>query len=150
MALVRKRTEAPFDVFNRFFGDWPDFRHRPFMIVPSEGDLLRVDEYEEDNTHVVRAEIPGLDPEHDLEVTIDDGVLHIAAEHREEEKVDEKNFYRRELRYGSFRRDLRLPEGITDADVKASYKDGILEIRMPIPKPSETKPSVTKVSVTTA
>jgi HSP20 family protein len=149
ITMMRKRAEGPVDIFDRFFGDWPDFRHRPFMIVPPEGDLLRVDEYEEGNTHIVRAEIPGLDPEHDLDVTVDNGVLHIAAEHREEEKIDEKNYYRRELRHGRFRRDLTLPEGVTDADIKATYKDGVLEIRMTVPQAADAKPNATKVPVAT-
>ena len=151
MAIVRKRAEGPVDVFDRFFGDWPDLFHRPFMVLtpPAGGNLLRVDEYEEDGTRVIKAELPGIDPDHDVEVTMDNGVLHIAAEHRQEEKVDGKDFYRRELRYGSFRRDLPLPDGVTDADVKATYKDGILEIRVPLPKEGDTKSTVTKVPVAT-
>ena len=112
-------------------------------------NLLRVDEFQEDGMHVIKAELPGIDPEHDVEVTVDNGVLHIAAEHRQEEKVDGKDYFRRELRYGSFRRDLPLPEGVTDADVKATYKDGMLEIRVPLPKVDDTKSVATKVPVTT-
>jgi HSP20 family protein len=151
MALVSKKAEGPVDIFDRFFGDWPDLFHRPFMVLtpPPAGNLLRVDEFEEDGTHVIKAELPGIDPDHDVEVTMDNGVLHIAAEHRQEEKVDGKDYYRRELRYGSLRRDLPLPEGVTDADVKATYKDGILEIRVPVSKEADTKSTATKVPVVT-
>jgi HSP20 family protein len=151
MAIVRKRAEGPVDIFDRFFGDWPELLHRPFMVLspPAVGNLLRVDEFQEDGMHVIKAEVPGIDPEHDVEVTVDNGVLHIMAEHRQEEKIDGKDYFRRELRYGSFRRDLPLPEGVTDADVKATYKDGMLEIRVPLPKVDDTKSAATKVPVTT-
>jgi HSP20 family protein len=151
MALVRKRAEGPVDIFDRFFGDWADLSHRPFMVLtsPPVGNLLRVDEYEEDGMRVIKTELPGIDPDHDVEVTMDNGVLHISAEHRQEEKIDGKDYYRRELRYGSFRRDLPLPDGVTDADVKATYTAGILEIRVPLPKEVDTKSTATKVPVTT-
>jgi HSP20 family protein len=151
MAIVRKRADGPVDIFDRFFGDWPELLHRPLMVFtpPAMGNLLRVDEFQEDGLHVIRAELPGIDPERDVEVTVDNGVLHIVAEHHQEEKVDGKDYFRRELRYGSFRRDLPLPEGVTDADVKATYKDGMLEIRVPLPKVDDTKSVATKVPVTT-
>jgi len=140
------------DMLDRFFGDWPELFHRPLMVLtpPPGGNLLRVDEFKEDSTHVIRAELPGIDPEHDVEVTVDNGVLHIAAEHRQEEETNGKEIYRRELRYGCFRRDLTLPEGVTDGDVKAGYKDGILEIRVALPPETDTKSEAVKVPVTTA
>jgi HSP20 family protein len=151
MAIVRRRTEGPMDLFGHFFGDWPELLHRPFMVLtpPPVGSLLRVDEYDEDGMHVIKAELPGIDPDHDVEVTMDDGVLHIAAEHHQEEKTEGKDYYRRELQYGFFRRDLPLPVGVTAADVKATYKDGILEIDVPLPTEADTKSTATKVPVTT-
>jgi HSP20 family protein len=151
MAIVRKRAEGPVDIFDRFFGDWPELLHRPLMVLtpPAVGNMLRVDEFQEDGMHVIKAELPGIDPEHDVEVTVDNGVLHIIAEHRQEEKVDGKDYFRRELRYGSFRRDLPLPEGVTEGDVRATYKDGMLEIRVPLPKVDDAKSAATKVPVTT-
>ena len=144
------KADAPvkYDFFDRFF-HWPElFRHTP-MVWPEvdPGTLIRVDEFRENGNLVVRAEMPGLDIEKDVEVTITDHVLHIAAEHREEETVDEKAFYRKELRYGSFRRDLPLPEGCDENEIKATYQKGILEIRVPVleEKPAEVK----KIEVTT-
>lgn len=69
-------------------------------------------------------------------------MLHIAAERREEEKTEERNYVRRELRYGSFHRDLPLPKGTVQADVKASYKDDILEVRIPAPAEDSAPASV--------
>jgi HSP20 family protein len=77
---------------------------------------------------------------------LEDDVLHIGAERREEEKTEERNYVRRELRYGSFHRDLPLPKGVTQADVKASYKDGILEVRVPVPA-EELAPASVKIPI---
>ena len=152
MALIKKRAEGQDDVLDRFFGDWPEWLHRPFMVLAPRlaGNMLRVDDLQEGDAHVIRAEIPGIDPERDVEVTVENGVLHIAAERRQEDTAEGKDYHRRELRYGSLRRDLALPDGVTDADIKATYKDGILEVRVPLPKEADIKSTATKVPVTTA
>jgi len=132
--------------FERLFGDFPTWLRWPARAWPT-GDFVRVDEYRENSTLVVRAEMAGIDPDEDVEITVSGGVLHIGAERREEKKDEGKDYYRRELRYGSFTRDLPLPEGIKEADVKASYKDGILEIRVPLPKAGAAT-AATKIPVT--
>jgi HSP20 family protein len=83
---------------------------------------------------VIRADLPGIDPGKDVEVTVSHGMLHIQAERRDEEKPDEKGYIRRELRYGSLSRSLPLPEGVTGDGITATYKAGVLEIRVPEPK----------------
>jgi HSP20 family protein len=95
-------------------------------------DLIRVDEYRDGNTEVIRAELPGVDPEKDIEITVADGILRIKAERRIEEKTEDKGYLRHELRYGSLARNLPLPDGVAESDIGASYKDGILEIRVPV------------------
>jgi HSP20 family protein len=133
---------------------WPDQRvdrifrdmFRDFFAGGSlvEDEFLRLEEYVEGDTCVIRAELPGIDPERDVEITVRDGVLHFTA-HREERSEDKKpTGYRSEFHYGYFERDIRLPEGATESDVKASYKDGILEVRVPIA--TEGKPA-TKVPI---
>lgn len=120
--------------------------------APGAGEaqgLIQVDEYRADGDLVIRAEMPGLDPERDVEVTVDDDILHIRAEHREEEKREGKDYYRRELRYGSFSRDLQLPAGASDSEIKATYKDGILEVHVPLPEADKAKSATKKVPVTT-
>ena len=74
------------------------------------------------------------------------GVLHLRAERRQEEQAETKSYRRRELRYGSFSRGIPLPEGVSDNDIKATYKDGILEVRVPLP--AETKKESRRVPVT--
>jgi HSP20 family protein len=99
-----------------------------------ERDGLRIEEYKDGDSLVVKAEMPGIDPETDVEITISDNTLHIRAERKEqrEEGDKEKGSYRSEFRYGRFSRSLTLPAGTTEEDVKASYNDGILEVRLPI------------------
>jgi HSP20 family protein len=138
--LMRRepREEAP-DVFSRFdrlFEDWTrmlPFRSVAFPFGWGSGDMIRVEEYQEDGTLVVRADLPGIDPDKDVELTVADGMLRIEAERRMEEKKEGKGYLRQEVRYGSFSRSLPLPAGVTGADITATYKDGILEIRIPGP-----------------
>jgi HSP20 family protein len=133
------------DVFGRLdwlFDEW--MRMMPFrpMAFPrwlEGGDLIRVEEYREDGALVVRADLPGIDPDKDVELTVAGGMLHIEAERRKEEKREEKGYVRREVRYGSLSRSLPLPEGVTEADISATYKNGVLEIRIPEPKHQEAK-----------
>lgn len=126
-----------FGQFDRMFDEWArmlPFRATAFPRWAEAEDLIRVEEFREDGTLVVRADLPGIDPDSDVELTVSDGMLHIRAERREEEKRQEHGYLRRELRYGSLSRALPLPEGVTEADITATYKAGILEIRVPEPK----------------
>jgi HSP20 family protein len=110
-------------MFRRFFeGDW-------------EGrGWLRVEELREGDTMVIRAELPGIDPDKDVELTVANGVLQIRAERQEKSEDTGKSGYRSEFRYGSFVRNLALPDGVKPEDVTAAYRDGILEVRVPLPK----------------
>ena len=151
--LMKRDTKGtqPVDIFDRFdhlFEDWAQmlpFR-RPLGGTRAwmSEDAIRVEQFKEDGTIVVRAELPGIDPEKDASITVADGMLNIEAERREEQKSEERGYTRRELRYGSFSRSIPLPEGVSADDVNATYKDGMLEIRIPAPKEQEAK----KISVT--
>lgn len=98
---------------------------------------LHVEDFMEDDVYVVRAEMPGIDPDKDVTVTIDGDVLTISGERREEKK--EKN--RSEMHYGSFTRSMRLPHEVKAEEIEASYTDGVLEVRVPIAVPE--RPSTT-------
>jgi HSP20 family protein len=142
------RSDEPYEFFDRFFDDWT--RHMPFRRPwmfgrePWSEDMIKVDEYKEDQALVIRAELPGIDPDKDVEITVSEGRLHIQAERREEEKKEDKGYRRREMRYGSFSRTLPLPQGAKESDVTATYNNGILEIRIPTPKESATKVPISK------
>ena len=116
---------------------WPD--------LGSPGiERLRAEEYRDGNDLVVRVEMPGLDPDKDVDVHVENHALHIAARREQEETVTEKHGYRSEFHYGSFTRVLPLPVGAKDDDVKATYKDGILEVRVHF---DESAAASTKVEV---
>ena len=137
LAKREPRKEAP-DVFSRFdqlFNEW--LRTMPFrgIAIPrwlEDEDLIRVEEYRKDGELIVHADLPGVDPDKDVEVTVSNGMLHIDAQRREEEKKKEgKNYLRQEVRYGSMSRSLPLPEGVTEADITATYNAGVLEVHIP-------------------
>ncbi len=132
MALVRR--------------DWLEFPDLWRRFFDGEGsDWLRVEEFVEDDTLVIRAELPGIDPDKDVELTVDSGLLHIEAKREEKKEKKDKGMYRSEFRYGSFTRSVPLPTGATQSDVKATYADGILEIRVPVRE--KEKPSPTRIPV---
>jgi HSP20 family molecular chaperone IbpA len=102
---------------------------------------IRIEDLEEDGRYVIRAEMPGIDPDKDVEITVGDGMLNLRAE-RSERAGDKR---RSEFRYGSFTRTVRLPVGAKEADITATYSDGILTITVPI---QEEKKAVHKIEVT--
>lgn len=118
--------------------DWPTWMARRFGDAPVWfGDLfeeapMRLEEFEADGHLVVRAEMPGIDPDRDVEVTVENHRLHIRAERRSETSEEDVDGWRSEFRYGSFERTMPLPADATEDDVTATYTDGILEIRVPV------------------
>jgi HSP20 family protein len=99
------------------------------------GQAIRVEDGVRDNHYVVRAELPGVDPDKDVDVTVDNGVLTIRAERREENR----DARRSEFRYGAMVRSLTLPTGVSEDDVRATYEQGILEVSFALPEERETK-----------
>jgi HSP20 family molecular chaperone IbpA len=97
---------------------------------------VRVEDFMEEGAYVLRAELPGINPDEDVEVSVENDVLTIHGERREETK--EKN--RREFHYGSFLRSVTLPKGADAEHITASYTDGVLEVR--VPTTTEVAPSV--------
>jgi HSP20 family protein len=142
MALMRRER---FDFPEWFRFEIPDVFRRMADLDPHTG-WLRVEEYVDGDTLVVRAELPDIDPDKDVELSVANGVLHIRAQREEKTEKREKDVYRSEFRYGSFVRNVPLPEGVKEDDITASYKDGILEIRAPIAA-EEQKPPLTKVPI---
>ena len=112
-------------LIRREFPDVPDMFRRWFDVEALDKGWLRVEEFVDGNTHVIRADLPGIDPDKDVDVSVSDGVLHIMAERREKSEEKKKDFYRSEFKYGSFGRSVRLPAGATEDDVQASYHDGV-------------------------
>lgn len=93
---------------------------------------IRVEEFQEDGQMVVRAEVPGADPDKDIEITKTDSSLRISVQRHKEAKTETRHHYRSEFQYGAFVRTVSLPAGTAEQDIKADYKDGILEVRIPM------------------
>jgi len=106
---------------------------------------LRVEEYREGDTLVVRADVPGIDPEKDVDITVADDALHIEARREEKTEHKDKTGYRSDVRYGEFSRSIPLPQGVSQDGIGATYTDGVIEVRVRLPEKSGT--SATKIRV---
>src|SRR5262245_49531499 len=104
----------------RLFGDMTDWFESEFPF--RAGHMIRVEDSLTDREYRVRAELPGLDAEKDIRVTMDGGLLIISAERREEEQTRNRT----EFRYGSLQRAVRLPANADTEHVTAGYHKGIL------------------------
>ena len=117
------------------FAEW--FEDFPFELRQNaETHMIRVEESEEEGVYTVKAELPGIDPDKDVEVTVSDGVLTVHAE-RSEEKKDKQ---RSEFRYGSFTRSVTLPPGVSEKDITATYDKGVLTVKAPMPTEVAAEP----------
>lgn len=95
------------------------------------GGVIKIEETVSDDGITIRGEMPGVDPEKDIEIVVDNGRLVIRAERRESEETTEGSTTRSEFRYGSYRRSFDLPAGASVDDIEATYENGILDVRIP-------------------
>jgi HSP20 family protein len=139
-------TESTYP-FPRHFGlgEWLE-RWEPLRRIAEQRDAaaIPVEQYVDDDHLVIRAELPDVDPDRDIAVSVDAGVLHISAQRRSRHEERTGDQYRSELRYGSFSRAIRLPAGTDATDVDASYTDGMLTVRLPV---DEDRAEQTRVPV---
>jgi HSP20 family protein len=103
-----------------------------------------VDIYEDADNVVIKAEIPGMNKE-DISVSLTEDTVTISGKKSEEKKVEKENYYRKEIRTGSFSRSFTLPCAVDKEKVKATYKNGILEIVLP--KSEKEKEKEVKIEV---
>ncbi len=103
-----------------------------------------VEMYETDHEVVVRAEMPNIDPK-SVDISVTSDAITLKGQTKSEEEQKDRNYYRRELRYGAFVRTLSLPTEVKSAEAKATYKDGVLEVK--IPKSERVRPTSVKVQV---
>jgi len=122
----------------RFFGDMTDWFELDF---PRPTPAIRFEDKITEEEYLLRAELPGLDPEKDLHISTLHGVLTVKADRREEET----SRHRTEFRYGSLQRSLRLPQNAEESAIKATYRKGILEITIPLTAP---QPAGREIAIT--
>jgi len=148
--IIPSRWLSPFERMEELF---EDFFRRPFgrpwsPLIPRLFEEMRpspsVDIYEDKDDIVVKSELPGMTKD-DIEVNITANTITISGKKKAEEKIEEKNYYRLERSYGSFSRSFELPVEIKPDKAKASFKDGVLEVRLP--KTEEAKSKVHKVTI---
>ncbi|MDA8414596.1 MAG: Hsp20/alpha crystallin family protein [Desulfobacteraceae bacterium] len=137
--LESTRLPALLDDMERMMSEFVRRPFESFGTTPFRGLLgdlgtigmsPAVDVFEEGGSIVVKAELPGLTRK-DIEVKLIDNTLEISGEKSTEEKIDRRDYLKVERSYGKFSRTLRLPEGLDGEHVKASFSDGVLEIRIP-------------------
>jgi HSP20 family protein len=136
----------PVDRLASRLGDWFDFPELFGRIERGFTNPLRVEEERTDDALIIRAEMPGCDPERDVDIEVVDDMLRVRAERREEERSEKNGAITSEFRYGTYSRSLPVPRGTTADAIKASYKDGILEIVVPRAEP--VAPAAAKVAIT--
>ena len=115
-----------------------------FMNGLLEGDgrttqswVPALDVWETDTEIVYALDLPGI-PEDKISVELDDTALTVTAERERTEEESKDRFYRFERRYGTFSRTFGVPQGVSDSDVQADYKNGVLEVH--VRKPEQPKP----------
>lgn len=135
---AQTRSRGLFPEFGDLFAGFPPWA----TLGPAfDNQLIKLEDEMKDGAYEVRAEIPGIDPAKDVDVTVRDGLLTIKAERSEKKESNGRS----EFTYGSFSRTVSLPAGADEDAIKASYDKGILTISVPV---AEAKPAEKRVEVT--
>jgi len=149
MAIVRFEQGFPLAAQNQF----ERFLRDAFSPVSGEGEVSTrtwappVDIYENGDNLVLKAELPGFNPD-DVEIRVEDNTLYLKGERKFEKDVKEQDYHRVERSYGTFTRTFSLPNSVDADKVAATYKDGVLTLTMP--KKEEAKPKTIKINVSKA
>lgn len=149
MELTQKSPETanPFGMMRRFtkdmerlFNDFEEFRFSnffndfaPFRMQFDREWLPQIEVRQNNGQLLVRADLPGLTKD-DVKVEVTNDVLTLSGERKEEKEEKREGFYHSERSYGSFYRQIPLPEGTKTEDANATFRNGVLEITMPAPK----------------
>lgn len=137
---MQRRTRSLFPDFSELLAGFPSFTGlRPVF----EGRLMPLEDEMKDGRYVVRAEIPGVNPEKDIDITVHDGQLTIKAERSEKKEFDGRS----EFSYGSFVRTVSLPAGADENSIEATYDKGILSVSVVV---SEAKPAQRRIQIRSA
>jgi HSP20 family protein len=135
--LVRRDYRSP-------LADMIDWLESPLTFLrPVSGHPMRMEDFVRDGSYVIRAELPGIDPDKDLGVTVANGILTIKAERREERS----DKHHSEFHYGTFSRSVTLPAGADEEHVEAIYGHGILEVTVKLAEDTASK-TARKIPVT--
>ncbi len=138
---IRRQMETLHREMDRLFDEMTHETGRPSFMPTAWGRELampNIDETEDDKAFYVSIELPGMDQK-DVDVMLSGRLLTIRGEKKEDEKEEGKDYYRRERRFGSFRRTLELPGEVDESKIEASFKKGVLKIELPRTKEAQAK-----------
>lgn len=154
--VMKAEPARPLSPFEQIERQFDEFFRRPFSLLSqptwwparrifgAEEFAPSVDIYEENGDVIMKAELPGMKKD-DISVDITDHTVTISGQKKEEEKVEEKSFYRHERFYGSFVRSFEIPTEVKAEEAKAKFQDGVLELRLP--KTEEAKKKTKKIAI---
>lgn len=150
--MMRRFTQEMERLFEDFGGfSFPNFFRTdftPFQMEFEKGEWMpQIEVIQNNGQFTVRADLPGLTKD-DVTIEVMDDVLALSGERKEEKEEKREGFYRSERSYGSFYRQIPLPEGAKTEDASATFSDGVLEITMPAPK-NETSKRKLEINVAT-
>ena len=130
-----------------FFSEFDDMEEAMNSMLPTVrgkqlGFTPAIDMYEDRDNIIVETQLGGINPEN-VDISIENNILCLKGESEKKSEVDDKNYYRKEIRRGSFYRSISLPTKVDGESAKAINEDGIL--RITIPKAPEVKPKTIKI-----
>ena len=139
MNIIPRR---PFNELDDFFRDDDWF----FPVFSRKGFDPDMDVYETEKDVVAEVSVPNINPD-DVKVSVEDGVLRVVGEfeEKEEERGEDKNYWRKEISRGSFQRAVRLPCEVDEEKTEATYEKGVLKVVLPKREPKEKKAKEIKV-----
>jgi HSP20 family protein len=133
----------PFEDMDKMLSDFMP-SSKSMANISANGFTPAVDMYEDENNVIVETQLAGIDPEK-VSISIENDILCIKGESEKKSEVEDKNYYRKEIRRGSFYRNIPLPTQVIGDQANAEAKDGVLKIS--IPKALELKPKTIKIQV---
>jgi HSP20 family protein len=138
MSLIKwtPMSMDPFEEFDKFF-DWPRSSHQ-MGFVPA------VDVYQDNENVYVESPLPGINP-NDVQVSVENDVLTIQGTTEKKSEVEDKNYYRKEVRSGSFHRAVALPASVNNDGIDAEFDNGVLKISLP--KEERVKPKKIDIKI---
>lgn len=136
MSIIKWSPFWETDELDRFFDN--SYGARPMTFVPA------LDVYETKNDVVVETPLAGISPDR-VNISIENDILTIEGNIEKKSEVEEKNYYRKEVRYGSFHRSVALPTSVKGNEAKATYEKGILKIT--VPKEEKAKPKKVNIEI---
>ncbi len=125
---ARRQARSWLPAWSELWSDlWTGF---PSLTGLRPDHMIRLEDEIQDGHYVLRAELPGIDPEKDVDITVSNGQLTIKAERSEKKEANGRS----EFTYGSFTRSVKLPAGANEDDIKAAYDKGILTVDVAVPE----------------